>query len=107
MAPEISQEELLGKINKKNPPAIIDVRSGLEYNSGHIRNAVHVPFYSVFWNKKRLPADKSELLVLTCEHGPRADMAKGLLRFIGYRNVRLLKGHMSGWKENQLPVVVK
>jgi hydroxyacylglutathione hydrolase len=101
---DILQEELLKKTDTDKLPVIIDVRSGFEYNSGHIQNAVHISFYSVFWNKKRLPADKNELLVITCEHGPRAVMAKKLLEIIGYRNIRLLKGHMTDWKKNQLPV---
>jgi len=102
---EISQNELLREMDRKNPPVIIDVRSGFEFRSAHIKNAVHIPFYSILWNKKRLPSDNNEPIILTCEHGPRAIMAKRLLGIIGYRNVRLLKGHMAQWKKNHLPTV--
>lgn len=102
---EISQNNLLQKMDGKTPPVIIDVRSGLEYKATHIKNAVHIPFYSVFWNKKRLPDDKNKSLVLTCEHGPRAVMARRLLKIIGYKNIHLLKGHMTEWKKNHLPTV--
>ena len=105
MTAQISQEELIDKINRNSAPAIIDVRSGFEYHSGHIQYAINIPFYSVLWNKKRLPKDKNELLVLICEHGPRAVMAKKLLGIIGRRNVRLLTGHMTEWKKNQLAVI--
>ncbi len=102
---EIVQDELLKKMRKKNPPVIIDVRSGFEYDAAHIKNAINVPFYSVLWNRKKLPDDKNKPLILTCEHGPRAVLAKRLLWIIGYRNVRLLKGHMTEWKKNRLPTI--
>ena len=102
---EILQNELLKEMDRKKPPVIVDVRSGFEYDRAHIKNAVHIPFYAMLWNKKRLPEDKSDPLILTCEHGPRAVMAKRLLRIIGYRNIRLLEGHMSKWKKNRLPTV--
>jgi rhodanese-related sulfurtransferase len=41
--------------------------------------------------------------VITCEHGPRALMAKCLLAAYGYRHTTLLKGHMLGWRRAGLP----
>lgn len=102
---EILQNELLHEMGREKPPLIIDVRSGYEFKSAHIKNAVHIPFYSILWNKKRLPGDYKEPIILTCEHGPRAIMARRLLWIIGYRNIRLLKGHMTEWKKNRLPTI--
>jgi len=102
---EILQKELLLEMDQDKPPFIIDVRSGFEYRSAHIKNAVHIAFYAILWNKKRLPDDNMKPIILTCEHGPRAVMARRLLWIIGYRNVRLLKGHMTEWKKNRLPTV--
>ena len=102
---KILQNELLKEMDGKKPPTIIDVRFRLEYNTAHIKDAVHIPFYAIFWNKKRLPNDKSDPIILTCKKGPRAVIAKRLLWVIGYRKVRLLKGHMTEWKKNQLPTI--
>jgi hydroxyacylglutathione hydrolase len=102
---EILQNELLHEMGREKPPLIIDVRSGYEFKSAHIKNAVHIPFYSILWNKKRLPSNCKEPIILTCEHGPRAIMARRLLWIIGYRNIRLLKGHMTEWKKNRLPTI--
>jgi rhodanese-related sulfurtransferase len=102
---EISQNELLRMMDQENPPLIIDVRTGFEYRSAHIKYAVNIPVYSVFWNKKKLPKDKSEAIILTCEHGPRAVLTKKFLWLMGYLNVKMLKGHMTQWKNNQLPTV--
>jgi len=51
----ILQYELLKEMDLEQPPLIIDVRSGFEYRSAHIKNVVHMPFYAILWNKKRLP----------------------------------------------------
>ena len=37
-------------------------------------------------------------VVVYCGHGPRGWFARLVLRLTGYRDVALLKGHMSNWK---------
>ncbi len=83
---------------------MIDVRSGFEFNDGHIPGAVHAPALKILIKMAQLPEDKSVELVVTCEHGPRAQMAQGLLGMYGYRNVTLLEGHMAGWRRAGLPL---
>ena len=51
-----------------------------------------------------MPENKNADLVITCEHGPRALMAKRLLAIYGYRNTTLLDGHMLGWRRAGLPL---
>ena len=103
--PHIGQEELLLELSKKNPPVVIDVRTGFEFSAAHIKGARNIPFYSIFTNRKRLPENRHYPLVLTCEHGPRAYVAKLFLWLLGYRNMRYLEGHMTAWKANNMPTV--
>jgi hydroxyacylglutathione hydrolase len=51
-----------------------------------------------------LSCDKESLLVLTCEHGPRAQLAKMMLKWSGFRNIELLDGHMTCWRRSGHPV---
>jgi hydroxyacylglutathione hydrolase len=95
----MNAKELARRLNRKNPPAVIDVRSTPEYRSGHIPGAVHVPFWGLLLHKGRLPSDRQASLVVTCEHGPRAQLAAAQLGVLGYRQVELLDGHMAGWRE--------
>ena len=44
----LSQQTLLDRINHKQAPVLIDVRSSGEYHSGHIQGALHIPFWSAF-----------------------------------------------------------
>jgi hydroxyacylglutathione hydrolase len=100
----MQSKELLKKINSKNPPAVIDVRTGFEFKAGHIPGAIHGPSWKILLKLVRLPSDKTAELVVTCEHGPRAQIAKGLLAFYGYVNVDLLDGHMCGWRQAGYPL---
>lgn len=97
-------KELAQRIKSKKAPTIIDVRSGFEFNSGHIPGAIHAPTLKILVKMAKLPEDKDTELVVLCEHGPRAQMAQGLLGMYGYRNVTLLEGHMSGWRRAGLTV---
>lgn len=97
-------QELAQRIKAKNPPTIIDVRSGMEFRSGHIPGAILAPAWKILLRLAKIPADKGTELVVTCELGPRAQLAKGLLTTLGYRNVTLLAGHMAKWRQAGLPV---
>lgn len=97
-------KEMVQRIKTKKSPGVIDVRSGFEFNSGHIAGAIHAPTWKILLKIARLPKDKNAELVILCEHGPRAQMAQGLLNAYGYRNTALLDGHMSGWRRAGLPL---
>ena len=99
----MTAQELLKRIESKTAPVIIDARTGIEFKGGHIQGAIHAPFLKILLKRARLPEDKNSELVITCEHGPRAMMAKRLLAIYGYRNTTLLDGHMLGWRKAGLP----
>ena len=96
-------QELLKRMKSKQAPAIIDVRTGFEFKNGHIPGAIHAPTWKILLRMARIPSDRSAELVVTCEHGPRAQLAKGLLGALGYRNVALLAGHMADWRRAGRP----
>ena len=97
-------KELAQRIKTKKSPTVIDVRSGFEFNSGHVPGAIHAPTWKILLKMAQLPEDKSAELVILCEHGPRAQMAQALLNTYGYRNTALLDGHMAGWRRAGLPM---
>lgn len=100
----ISQNELADKIKSGSPPTIVDVRSSEEYETGHIPGAVHIPWWSVFTRHSGIPSAHEEPLVIYCEHGPRAKLAKLALRIVGFQEILYLEGHMSSWKKADLPI---
>jgi len=99
----MQQQELLRRMKSRQPPVVLDVRTGMEFRRGHIRGAIHTPLLKILFRMARIPSDRGAELVVTCEHGPRAQIAKGLLALLGYRNVSLLDGHMAAWRQGGRP----
>jgi hydroxyacylglutathione hydrolase len=97
-------KELARKIKNNSAPCVIDVRSGFEFGSGHIPGALHAPAWRILLRLFPLPKDKETSLVVTCEHGPRAQLAVSLLKLAGYPDIELLDGHMAGWRRGGLPL---
>ena len=100
----LTAEELESSLQCGKVPFILDVRCGVEFRSGHIPGATHAPLPAVVRMAERLSPDRESLLVLVCEHGPRAQMARMFLKFRGYKNVDLLEGHMTRWRGAGRPV---
>jgi rhodanese-related sulfurtransferase len=103
-APHISRSELANRIATGSAPPILDVRTAGEYDEAHVPGAIHIPFYSTFSRRGELPTAAGEPLVVYCEHGPRAGLARVGLWLAGAGEVRFLEGHMTAWKADDLPV---
>ena len=96
----MTAEQLERLIRTGRSPLLLDVRSGFEFHSGHIAVAVHAPLLTVGKIVTTRRCRKEDPVVITCEHGPRAQLARALLRMRGYRNVELLDGHMANWRRS-------
>ena len=105
-ADHVSRADLLARIEAGTTPLIVDVRSRGEYNESHVPGAVHIPFYSILADRDRIPqpAGDDAPVVLYCEHGPRAGIARAQLWLARVGPVRFLEGHMTAWKQDGLPV---
>ncbi|OGU09242.1 MAG: sulfurtransferase [Geobacteraceae bacterium GWC2_58_44] len=98
-------QELLSRMKSKNPPTLVDVRTGFEFRKGHIPGAIHAPTWLILLRLAPIPSDRQAELVVTCELGPRARIVKVLLGAIGYRYVVLLEGQMAGWRRSGRPLI--
>ena len=101
----IKQAELLALLQSEQaPPLIVDVRSSSEYNAGHIPHAQHIPFWQSFTTDALDNAEKQDEVILYCEHGPRAGIAKFAYYMAGFKNIRYVEGHMTTWRKAGLPM---
>ena len=66
---------------------IIDVRTPAEYASGHLREAVLIPFDGIETGVARLQLPKDTPIYLYCAVGGRAELAKQRLEAIDYKNI--------------------
>lgn len=64
---------------------ILDVRTELEYNEGHIRNSINIPLDK--FNDSLFFLQKKEPIVIVCRSGKRSEKAKSFLTHQGFINV--------------------
>lgn len=55
----VTAQDLYLQIQSGEGPVIVDTRSEREYEAGHIPGAIHVPFWTAWWNADRIPDRKS------------------------------------------------
>ncbi len=94
--------------NESSPqarPQIIDVRRQGEWNTAHIKGAVHAPLHALEDHAAYLdPARKTYVI---CGGGFRSVMGAEILKQLGLRNVVDVQGGMSAWSAQGLPVTVE
>jgi hydroxyacylglutathione hydrolase len=96
--------ELLERIKSNKPPVVVDTRSEFEFKRGHIPGAINAPVRKILLNRATLPENKKREMVVHCEHGQRAAIARFLLGLYGYRNTAPLEGDLEDWKKAGLPL---
>ena len=81
--------------------AILDVRDQNEWNEGHIKGALHIPYYSI---EQRLQDEHNELdpyrdrpLAVICGSGQRSSIACSLLQRQGFGELFNVVGGMEAW----------
>lgn len=70
----------------KNGAVILDVRSKGEFESGHIKGALHIPVDNLSNQLEKLK-DKNKTIITCCASGMRSGRAKSILEAKGYKSV--------------------
>ena len=83
---------------------VIDVRKPEEFQAGHIVNARNVPVERVQQGDE-IHKKKDKILLAVCADGSTSGRAAGHLRKTGYENAFSLKGGLTGWRADNLPLV--
>ena len=79
---------------------LVDVRTGEEYESGHIQDAVNFNFYSESFQNDILSLDKSASIVLYCRTQNRSTKTANYLKENGYKEITVLEGGITSWVKN-------
>lgn len=67
-------------------PLLIDVRSNDEFMAGHLPLSINIPFDKIE-SITSFSDDKSQVILLYCRSGRRAEIAEQTLRRLGYNNI--------------------
>jgi len=74
---------------------IVDVRTKEEYESGHIKGAIHCNLETLSKDAPKVLKDKNATYFVHCQSGYRSTQAKMQLEMMGYNKVENLGGIMS------------
>lgn len=81
--------------------AVLDVRSEVEWQAGHIEQAQHQFLGRLPSHLDGLPRDKK--IVMQCGSGARSAIGASLLQAAGIKNIVNLTGGYTAWKREGLP----
>ena len=102
-ASDISQRELMQRLDMNEVPVIIDVRKPDEFATGHVPGARNIPHGDMDARLDELRGNEHEEVVVYCESGRRAAIAQKILEQSGFTKVRHLEGDMKSWRKIGLP----
>lgn len=93
---QITADEAYKIINEKNT-IILDVREDNEYNQGHLKNAINIPFDEITDRFiSEVTSDKEQIIILYCRSGHRAMIAAETLASLGFTNLYTF-GSIDDW----------
>ena len=70
---------------------LIDVRTGPEYEAGHIEGSINVPLHSIHFIVNHV-RDINAPLFVYCQSGARSGQATSMIKEMGYKNVKNIGG---------------
>ena len=87
---------MLAKYEAGTAGVILDVRSELEWEDGHIPGSTLMPMHTLAFGHKEL--DKNRETIVVCQHGVRSmNAAKFLAATAGFTDVATMNGGIAEW----------
>lgn len=99
LEPKAFQKALL----KNTDALLLDVRTSLEFSSGHLPGAMNVDWLSPAFRWRIAELDTSRAVFLYCKAGGRSSAAAVFLREQGFGRVTELYGGIEQWHAEDLP----
>ena len=84
---------------------VLDIRDPNDYSQGHIPQAMNIPYTALQSRVRELDKFKEQPVVVACKMGQHSGMATSILRRAGFHNVAKLRGGLTEWRSQNMPVV--
>jgi hydroxyacylglutathione hydrolase len=98
---QLGVEELHFGLRHGEAPQVLDVRTGGEWEAGHIDSALHIPLPTLPRRTGNLGKDSR--LAIICGSGYRSSIAASLLQAQGFSRVQNVIGGMGAYLETSIP----
>lgn len=93
----VRAKNLSQEIEQETRPLVVDIRNNEMFAEMHIPNAVNIPQEELPDRSSELPEDRDTSIVMVCNIGKFSKQTTLMLKSMGYRNVRSLKGGLNEW----------
>jgi len=100
----ISAKEALSAAEKNPNVKLLDVRTAMEFSQVHIRDSINVPIDMLSAKAGDLSKSGQNLIVL-CRTGNRSPMAADMLMQSGLHGIQVMRGGITQWQKEGLPVI--
>jgi rhodanese-related sulfurtransferase len=92
---EMTVQELKARLDRGEPPILLDVRQDWETKLCRLENAVHIPIEEIQLRTEEL--DPQNEIVVYCHQGVRSAAVAEYLRSLGFTDVKNLAGGLDSW----------
>ena len=89
---QITQDEAKRIMDEESDYIIVDAREQSEYDEGHIKGAIVIPYTEIEQKAEALLPNKTQLILVYCRSGRRSKIAAQSLANMGYKNVKEFGG---------------
>lgn len=99
----ISPQDVVRLMN--DGATVLDVRPAADFSSGHLSNARHLPLEKLAEAAETLKRFKDRPVIVYCERGNTSVTAIKQLTAQGFSKLSSLRGGISAWRAENLPLV--
>jgi rhodanese-related sulfurtransferase len=92
------------KMSAKKRNRVVDVRTAEEVAEGHLQGALNIDFLGGNFSDEIQNLNKKKTYLLYCKSGNRTRKAADLMQKSGFKNVYMLEGGITAWKETGKPI---
>ena len=92
MYEQITAEEAKRIMDSEEKHIILDVREQNEYDEGHIKGAILIPYTEIENKAEEMLPDKDAQILVYCRSGRRSKIASESLAKLGYTNIKEFGG---------------
>ncbi|MCC6865602.1 MAG: rhodanese-like domain-containing protein [Ignavibacteria bacterium] len=104
IAEDVTSEKF-SELAKEPGTVLLDVRSAFEFGGDKIHGAQNISYTSSGFKQYIEKLDKSKTYLVYCATGSRSVGAVNQMKTLGFEHVYNLKGGISQWKSDNMPVV--
>jgi rhodanese-related sulfurtransferase len=93
----VTTDEVNPLIEQTQGLVILDVRTPVEYASGHLENAVNIDFESPDFSQKISQLNKNAAYLVYCRSGNRSGKAVKIMQEAGFMKLYNMEGGINKW----------